>query len=174
MQPNYQTNQNPVSPTTVVLAIVVVLALVGLLAAFGHKKSLAEPVTTAATASSATPKKSQLPDFNNFGTLTDHGLADDQLTGLKYAFGLYSKTLSSPVKTVTLVGSSLDVVQRDPTSPDPNNVINFSVKLDAATYKAQVDYASLARVRLQLTDSSNTPVYDSGDIDINTQTPTPL
>ncbi|MEO6513572.1 MAG: hypothetical protein ABIR37_02670 [Candidatus Saccharimonadales bacterium] len=169
---NPKTNQT-IDTSTIVLAIVVAIFILVLIAVGQSKSSVPSnaKTVTAVTATSA-PKVSSLPSFSGFDTLVDDGLADDQLTGLEYAFGVYSKSLPVKIKQVSIDKGSILAVPRDRNSTSPNNVINFAVKLDGTTYTAEVDYSSLSPVQLKLFDAvGGATVFDSGVIDINTQVP---
>lgn len=154
------------------LAFAVVFLIIGTFVVHSHKQVMPTDTVDAVHQSLPAPKNSSLPEFKNFSTLTDNGLADDQLTGLKYEFGLFSKTLSPQPKTITLDSNSVAVQPRNPNIADPNNHTTFEVTINGQKYLSDAVYSGLSKITLRVFSPSGSDVlYDSGELDINTQNP---
>jgi hypothetical protein len=167
------TKDSVISTPMLVLAIIVVILGISLIAVWQVKSSVpSNAATVTGNPVAAAPKTSSFPGFSGFDTLVDDGVTDDQLTGLKYAFSRYTNNLPTKVRQVAIDKSTIVAVPRDRNSTSLINIIRFSVNLDTTPYDAEVDYSSLSPVQLKLFDpASGATIFDSGVIDINTQTP---
>ncbi len=122
-------------------------------------------------ASKITPIVSTDPEFISFDSLIDKGLSTDQATGIKYGFSQYNKSLTTPIKTITVDTESIRSAPRDRNNPNANSIVSFDVNLDDKTNKARVEFSGLSDVWLYLYDGSGTALYESGLININSQRP---
>jgi hypothetical protein len=118
-----------------------------------------------------TPIVSADPEYINFDSLIDKGLSTDQATGIKYGFSQYNKSLPASVKTVTVDTESIRSAPRDRNNPSANSIVSFNVNLDDKTDRARVEFNGLSDVWLYLYDESGTALYESGLININSQSP---
>jgi hypothetical protein len=116
-------------------------------------------------------KHSTYPDFKGLDGLLAVGVADDQITGLKYALAKFDSTLNPPFGVVTIPGSSIKAIPRDRNSLTINNVVNFKLIVGSTSYDAHLEYGGLSDVRLMISDQSGKQIFDSGTININSQTP---
>lgn len=115
---------------------------------------------------------SWLPSFDGMSVLTDRGLSGDQLTGIKYAFGLYVKQLPAGAHHVVVDENSIQTSLIDRNHPSVNRSMTGDVKIDGTTHKATIGFSILtSETSLTLQDSEGNTIYQSGAIDINTQTP---
>jgi len=167
--------QNTARVSTFSLVLMVLVAVLAIITAtvFQTKSAVSDDAAIiTASSSSLQPKLSSLPSFSGFESLVDKGLADDQLTGLQYAFGQLSKSLPTKLTKVSISQGTIVVVPRDRNSESPINVMRFTVSTNSGSYDAEVDYSSLSAVELKVFDHvTGATLFDSGVIDINTQTP---
>lgn len=116
-------------------------------------------------------KHSTYPNFKGLGGLLAVGVADDQITGLKYALAKFDHTLNPPFSVVTIPNSSIKAIPRDRNSLTINNVVNFKLTIGSTSYDAHLEYGGLSDVRVVISNQAGQQVFDSGTININNQTP---
>jgi len=105
-----------------------------------------------------------LPLYLGFSKLYDHGISDQQLSGLKTAFYNYSQKQATPIKEISIDVDHI-TSQYNPASNDTHFYILFNGTFDRKTaYKAKAQYSGLNDIRLLLTDSSGKATFDSGVI----------
>jgi len=168
----------------ILAAIVVVVVVISLLVSHNSNKKKIVNNTPNSSAyntgnsgsDSSTPPTAQAPqrpDFVNLEAITAVGITQDQITAFKYEAFLFIKQNNFTTKTVTIEKGSVSTPPYDPDFPTPYTTAYFNVNFDATMYRARLDGsdASVSTARLYLYNSSNQQIYDSGNIDIQNQTP---
>lgn len=98
-----------------------------------------------------------LPIYLGFDALIDQGMTLEQLSALKLAFYEYSRTLSQPIKEISLAVDNIDTEREGSIW-----YISFPVRFDRQRdYKAKVDYTDLDTIRLYIYNNSGQVVFDS-------------
>lgn len=160
----------------ITLGILLLLLMVGLgvLSTISkHKSSLAGELVISTSTTNDLPKShpSFYPAFSGLSRFIDDGVTSDQVTGLKYAFYQYEQATQADFKKITVDDGSIATAPRDSNAPNLVNAMTFTVSIDGAPHKARMEYSGLSNITLSLYDQNNVTTYNSGTININTQTP---
>jgi|GEM_PF-2538625 len=172
---------------SIIILVGVVIVVVGIAMLVAHNSSKNKKITNNTPNSSAyntgnsggdtstppTAQAPQRPDFVNTDAVTNVGITQDQLTAFKYEAFLFIKQNNLTVKTVTIDKGSVSTPPNDPDNPASFNTVYFNTTFDATMYRARLDGSntSVSTARLYLYNSNNQVIYDSGNIDIQSQTP---
>jgi hypothetical protein len=105
--------------------------------------------------------------FQGMSSFIDSGLTTDQDNGLIKAFSKFSPKS----RDISVDVSSLSPGPHNPDSSDPSFTINFSVRIDSASYAGTARYSGLHAVRLILYTKDDKQVFDSGIIDQSATNP---
>lgn len=97
--------------------------------------------------------------FAGIDTLVSYGVSNTQATSLRQDFFNFSP------KAQKISIRNAAPVPHDRNSASTNSTINFTVKIDSQTYAGRIDYSLLSDyLRLYLSDSNGTTVFDSGAV----------
>jgi hypothetical protein len=110
-----------------------------------------------------TAKATSQPDFIGLDGLLDIGVADDQITDLKYAFSKFAAANNKLVDTIAI--TKVVAAVHDPNSASTIFTATFTADLDGAGYTAKYEYSDLTAGRLFLSQSGK-QIFDSGVIDV--------
>jgi hypothetical protein len=95
-------------------------------------------------------------NFENMGSLIDHGISSDQIKSIEAYIFQYKRS----AKNVVVDPNSIQRLPPDPASGE--FTVNFNVKIDGSTYSAKLSYSDIEAVRLYLYNSTGgAQVFDS-------------
>lgn len=110
----------------------------------------------------------QSTSYEGLKAITEYGVSTFQVDGLKYALGVYYKSLNKNLDTVTIDESTV-TKKSLPRGSSERVEVSFTVHINKNdTYQARLQYFDVSAIRLYLSKPSNPAVvYDSQDIDIS-------
>lgn len=152
-------------------AVLIIIATTAIVISSSVKKPSGQTTTEATPSDTPEPtptpqdaaKAPSQPDFIGLDGLLDIGVADDQITDLKYAFSKFATANKKSVDTIAI--TQVVAAVHDPGSASTIFTVTFNADLDGTSYNAKYNYSDLTAGQLFLSQSGK-QIFDSGIIDV--------
>lgn len=153
----------------IALVILLIIASFALSIAHSRQQDLGKTMVEGITNINLTRvTQSDQPAFKDFGQLNIHGVSDDQLTGVRYSLSKFYRSVNG-VGEVSLDTKSVKTQVKQVGSDYSS--LDLSFYINRTKYNCTVSYSGLSAVSTIVNGLTGTQLYNSGDIDINTNPP---